>query len=50
MKDISTVKDETLNKWQIKFNEKTNSYYIDGLLLLFICKIYNDNIIIINFI
>jgi len=29
MKDISTVKDETLNKWKIKFNSKTKLYYID---------------------
>jgi phosphatidate phosphatase PAH1 len=29
MKDISTVKAETLEKWNIKYNSKTKLYYID---------------------
>ena len=29
-KDISTVKNETLDKWNIKYNSKTKLYYIDG--------------------
>jgi hypothetical protein len=28
-KDISTVKEETLIKWKIKYNEKTKLYYIN---------------------
>ena len=28
-KDISTVKDDTLEKWNIKYNSKTKLYYID---------------------
>ena len=28
-KDISTVKNETLDKWKIKYNEKTKLYYIN---------------------
>ena len=28
-KDISTVKEETLNKWNIKYNSKTKLYFID---------------------
>ena len=29
MKDISTVKNETIEKWNIKYNSKTNLYYIN---------------------
>jgi len=29
VKDISTVKEETLNKWGIKYNSKTKLYYIE---------------------
>ena len=29
-KDISTVKAETLEKWNIKFNKVKNEYYFDG--------------------
>ena len=28
IKDIETIKPQTLEKWQIKFNKKTNEYYI----------------------